>query len=322
MSSNDSDKTVFRPSPGGRRDSTVIRPSPGGRGGSNQTQVPGARSSGNSVPSSSSPATNYSPARSQSAPQYKPVDQYMGGQFKATDGLNPLVNAAGMLIAVMSKIQQSMNHPNIGGLHQQMTNEIRKFETQAKEKGITSEILIAARYVLCASLDETVLCTPWGAESAWTQRTLLSVFHNETHGGEKFFQILDRMKDRPADNLYMLELMYLLLSLGFEGKYRVVNRGKEKVEQIRDELFRQIRNQRGEFERTLSPSGAGLGKIRNTLAQYVPLWVIASVVAGILILGYSGFRYWLYHSSTQVVQQLNELAQPETKPAANQTNQK
>ena len=137
----------------------------------------------------------------------------------------------------------------------------------AKEKNISSEIILAARYVICAALDEAVLKTPWGAESAWTQRTLLSTFHSETHGGEKFFLLLDKMKERPAQNLDMLELMYVFLSLGFEGKYHLNPRGREILEKIRDELFQIIRTFRGEYERALSPRWQGLGRTKNTLAH-------------------------------------------------------
>ncbi len=294
MSSDNSDKTVFRQAPGGKSDSTIIRPTPGGRGVAGQ-------------PATQAPRSSMAPPQRPAAAPYVPADPY-DGQFNATDGMNPLVNAAAMLIAVFSKVQQSMSHPNVGGLHQQLVNEIRNFDSHAKEIGVKPEIALAARYVLCVALDEAVLNTPWGAESPWTQRTLLSVFHNETHGGEKFYQILDRMRERPAENMEILELMYVLLNLGYEGKYRVVERGREKIEQLRDELFRVIRAQRGGYERTLSPNGAGLGKVRNSLAYYVPMWVIVSMVCGMLVLGYSGFRYWLHQSSIAEVENLNALS--------------
>ena len=116
------------------------------------------------------------------------------------------------------------------------------------------------------------------------------------------------MRNSPAENLDILELMYICISLGYEGKYRIVHRGRESLEQIRDDLFQIIRNQRGEYERSLSPSWQGLGRIRNTLAQYVPMWVVASIVAGIMVLSYSGFRYWLHQSSDHVAKQLTEIS--------------
>ena len=299
MSSDNSDKTVFR-QPGAAAPSgehTIIRPMPGGRGGSGQTKLPPM-----------TPAATPGYGQPAAMPTSTPNLDVQAAYFRTSTGLNPLVNAASMLIAVFEKTRHSMSHPDVNGLYQRLVNEIKAFDSRAKEQGVRPEVVLAARYILCAVLDEAVLNTPWGADSAWPQKTLLSTFHNETAGGEKFFLILDRMRQSPAENLYILELIYICLSLGFEGKYRVLHRGKENIEQIREELFGVIRTYRGEYERSLSPSWQGLGKIRNSLAQYVPMWVIASVVGGFMLLSYSGFRVWLYQSSSPVAQKLTEIA--------------
>jgi type VI secretion system protein ImpK len=256
------------------------------------------------------PDSTQHPAGARPAPQpaYAAYAGPGSAQFSTQYGLNPVANAAALLIAVFSKTRQTVSHPNVGGLYQQVVAGIRKFEEAAKEKNVAPESVLAARYILCAALDEAVLNTPWGAESGWAQRTLLSTFHSETHGGEKFFLLLDKMKERPAQNLDLLELMYILLSLGFEGKYHLTARGRDALDKIRDEVFQVIRTYRGEYERTLSPRWQGLGKTRNSLAHYVPMWVVASVLAGVLVLTYSGFRYWLYHSTAHVAQQLDDIA--------------
>jgi len=309
MSSDDSDKTVFRqPSVDGDR--TVIRPMPGGRGGAQQ---PPPQQPAPAAPQQPATPQYQAPAAAQPAPQAAPTAA-SNAYFSTQNGLNPLVNAASTLIAVFEKTRTSMSHPDVGGLHQRLVSEIKAFENKAKQAAIKPEIVLSARYALCVALDEAVLNTPWGSESAWPQRTLLSVFHNETSGGEKFFLILDRMKQQPAENLYILQLMYILLSLGFEGKYRVIHRGRDMIEQIRDDLFTIIRRQVGEYERSLSPSWRGLGKSRNSLTQYLPMWVVASIVGAVLLLSYSGFRVWLYDSSAPVVEQLEKIADMRTIP--------
>lgn len=315
MSSDDSDKTVFKqPSVDGDR--TVIRPMPGGRGGAQPPQQPVQQPSPMQQPPTHQSAAPAYQQQSQQPIQHGSANAY----FATTNGLNPLVNAASTLIAVFEKTRVSVSHPDVGGLHQRLVNEVKKFEASAKETGVKPEVVLSARYAMCVALDEAVLNTPWGSESAWPQRTLLSVFHNETSGGEKFFLILDRMKEQPGENLYILELMYILLSLGFEGKYRVIHRGRDIIEQMRDDLFNIIRRQRGEYERSLSPSWQGLGKTRNSLANYIPMWVVASIVGAILFLSYSGFRVWLYDSSSPVVEQLDEIADMRT--VARKTSEK
>ncbi len=326
MSSDNKDKTVFRP-PSVNSDRTVIRPMPGGRAGRSQQPVQEPLPAQNQPP-----AQNLPPIQSQPPVQRQPMPEShyqpeLQGQFESSSasayfntssGLNPLINAASTLIAVFQKTRQSISHPDVGGLHQRLCDEIKLFEKKATEAGIRPEIVLSARYSLCAALDEIVLNTPWGSESAWPQRTLLSIFHNETSGGEKYFQLLDRMLEQPAENLYILELMYVLLSLGFEGKYRVIHRGRDTIEQLRDELFTTIRRQRGDYERSLSPSWQGLGKSRNSLAHYLPVWVAASILAVVLLLGYSGFRVWLYDSSIPVVEKLDEIA--DMRSIANKTS--
>jgi type VI secretion system protein ImpK len=298
--SDKNDKTVFK-QPSVNSDRTIIRPSPGRRSVS-------ARSPGMSQPVNPSPQ----PAVPASGTNFRPDIQSQvgaddGSYFKTSLGLNPLVNAASTLIAVFEKTRSSLSHPDVGGLHQRLVGEVKLFENKAKEIGIQPEIILSARYCICAALDEAVLNTPWGSESAWAQRTLLSVFHNETSGGEKYFLVLERMLEQPAENLYILELLYIFLSLGFEGKYRVIHRGREKIEQLRDEVFSTIRRQRGEYERSLSPHWQGLGKSRKSLTNYLPIWVVASILGAVLLISYSGFRVWLFESSSPVVEKLDEI---------------
>lgn len=286
MSADDSDKTVFKPAMSGNPEHTNLRPMPGGGG----VPTPGAQR-----------------AQGSPTPQMRPGPAVSNEAFNVARGLNPLVNAASALIGVFEKTRSSMTHADIGGLHQRLVSEIRAFENKLREQGVAPEITLSARYVMCSVLDETVLNTPWGSESAWAQRTLLSVFHNETSGGEKFFLILDRMRQSPSENLNMIELMYVCLSLGFEGKYRLMARGREAIEQVRDELFTTIRRYRGEYERSLADSWQGLGRTRNTLAQYIPMWVIIVAVVAILFFSFSGFRWWLYKTSTPVAAELKEI---------------
>lgn len=290
---NDNDRTVFKPTPGGDRAS--MRPTPGRRSGATEIgRTRPAVSAASPAPASVPPATG-------GRAGYEQV------KFNTALGLNPLVNAASTLIAVFEKTRHTSRHPDVGGLHKRLVNEIRSFEQKAKDFGIKPEIALAARYLLCAALDEAVLHTPWGDESAWGQHTLLSIYHGETFGGEKCFAILDRMLQAPAENLAMLELYYICLSLGFEGKYRLMNRGRDQLEMLRDNLYRTIRNHRGDFERELSSHWQGLGRVRKTLYHYVPVWVAASVFAVLILVGYAGFTYWMRAVSDPVVNKLDTI---------------
>ncbi|MDZ4262933.1 MAG: type IVB secretion system protein IcmH/DotU [Pseudomonadota bacterium] len=291
MSSDDSDKTVFRQS--GHGDHTVIRPTPGGkrRGASQQSS---AYTTQTAVPL----------GNNLNAPDFLLQSAYV----QTVSSLNPLIASASVLLTVFEKTRISPSHPNVDGLYQRLVAEIKTFEARIREHNIKPEIALTARYLLCTVLDEAVLNTPWGSESRWPQQTLLSTFHGETAGGEKFFLILERVKTSPRENLNLLELIYLCVSLGFEGKYKLAHRGREALEQIRDDLFAVIRASRGVHELSLSPSWRGLGKVQNSLASHIPLWVIVVSMLVILLLIYSGFTYGLYYSSAPAIEQLMDIA--------------
>ena len=224
-------------------------------------------------------------------------------------GLNPLIDTAVVLLTLAAQLRNTASHPDVAGLREHVVQQIRVFEQNSRSAGITPEVALAARYTLCTLLDETVLGTPWGSESVWSTQSLLSTFHNETWGGEKFFMILERMMQEPAGNIDMLELMYVCLSLGFEGKYAVLEQGRSKLAETMDSLFRTIRMQRGDYERELSPRWRGVQDKRNMLVRYVPLWVVGALAGVLLLVTYGGFRFILESSSGPAYDTLETIGQ-------------
>ncbi|QJQ18876.1 DotU family type IV/VI secretion system protein [Pseudomonas sp. SK] len=229
-------------------------------------------------------------------------------------GLNPLVAAAGELLSEVVRLKHSDTAEDLANLKERLSACIRAFEARTHYEGVENGQVTVARYLLCTVVDEAVVTTPWGNESQWSQMSLLSAFHNETFGGEKFFALLDRMSKNPVKHLAMLELMYLCLSLGFEGKYRVIDRGMSELEGIRDALYRQIRQLRGDVPRELSPRWEGLDRQRNSPVRIVPWWSVALFTLVSLVVMYSGFAWVLGEQRTAVLQPFQTLEQTATQP--------
>ncbi|MGH9350098.1 MAG: type IVB secretion system protein IcmH/DotU, partial [Vicinamibacterales bacterium] len=197
-------------------------------------------------------------------------------------GLNPLAQAASPLLLVAAQLRGTLSAPDVSGLRRHVIDEIRRFEERARASGVASEVVLAARYVLCAGLDEAVLSTPWGAQSEWAQQTLLVMLHREAWGGEKFFEMLDRISADPARHIDLMELQYLSVALGFAGKYQVLDRGHARLADVQRDLYRKIRDHRGTPPSGLSLRWQGLSDRRNPLIRYVPWWVIASAALAVI----------------------------------------
>jgi type VI secretion system protein ImpK len=197
-------------------------------------------------------------------------------------GVNPLVRAANPLLALVVPLRMSPQPPDLAQLRERLALAIRTFESEARAAGIDSEAIAAARYALCTLLDETIAGTAWGS-GVWGTRSLLVAFHNEASGGEKVFLILQRLSQNAGANIDLLELIYLCLSLGLEGRYRLIERGHEQLATLRERLLQLIRQQRGPYEADLSPQWPGEAVQATTALRRIPLWVLAAAACALLV---------------------------------------
>ena len=221
-------------------------------------------------------------------------------------GLNPLVRAANAMLDLVVPLRFVTTPPDMDVLRERLTQEMRAFEAAAKASHADSETVAAARYALCTFLDETISSTPWGG-GVWNSRSLLVTFHNEAWGGEKFFLILQRLSQDPRANLDLLELMYLCLSLGLEGRYRVLDRGLEQLATLRERLLVMIQQQRGLREQDLSPHWRGTPEPQRSMLRRVPLWVLAAAAGVVLLILQLTYSWLLNRASDPVYAQLGGL---------------
>ena len=241
----------------------------------------GSEHAGGGAPSASAGTPGLAQARGASAPAS--LEEF------ATVGNTPLVHAAVPLLALAGRLRGQIANADIESLRRQAMQEIRTFEERARRAEVAAEDVLAARYALCTVLDEAVLNTPWGAQSDWSTQSLLVTFHREAAGGEKFFQILDRVSGEPQRYRALLELLYVCLALGFEGKYRLDDRGAARLADIREALYRRIEGVQEAVEPELSPRWKGVEDRRNAVLRFVPLWVVAAACAVLLVGAYIYF---------------------------------
>jgi type VI secretion system protein ImpK len=215
-------------------------------------------------------------------------------------GLNPLVQAASPLLMLAARLRSTLSLNDVAGLRRQTMDDLRRFEERARGAGVANEFVVAARYALCAALDEAVLATPWGAQSEWAQQTLLVELHREAWGGEKFFEMLERTWGDPGRHIDLMELQYLCIALGFAGKYQVQDRGQGKLAEVQNELYRRIRAARGTAPPALSAHWKGLEDRRNPLIRYVPWWVVGVGALAVLAVAFVIFEGLLSHAASPV----------------------
>lgn len=218
------------------------------------------------------------------------------GQFQLR-GLedNRLTDAATPLLGLVIRIRRLADFRTVESLYHQVVDEVAAIDRELIEQGYERPTVVAYRYVLCAFIDEAVLGTDWGAHSIWSQHSLLSRFHNETWGGEKVFAILARMEQEPTRYKDMLAFIYLCLCLGFEGRYKVMENGRDEYEQILRGLHEQLKSLReAQDQEPLADAKINVTPARNRLRSGLPTWGIA----GLFVVAMAGI-YSLYNIALQ-----------------------
>ena len=288
---HDPDRTVLVPAPGGRR--AAMPSAVQGEADATQMTPRGAAAPGAPVPGLTTPAQRSA----------APVQLH-------GSALNPLVKAANPLLDLVTPLRHMVSHPDVEALRNQLIDAVKTFEASARHAQVAHESIAAARYALCTLIDETISSTPWGGGGIWASRSLLVAFHNEAFGGEKFFLILQKLGQDARANLYALELMYLCLGLGLEGRYGVIENGRSQLETLRERLQALIAKQRAPVEPELSVNWKGASGKGEPLWRVVPVWIWAGAAAALLVVLQLFFGHRLGQASDPVFSSLMGIKAP------------
>lgn len=210
---------------------------------------------------------------------------YRSKAFVGSTGINPLIMAADPLLTFTTQLRKISIPPDLISLQSHLCHEIRAFENKIQTSGYHVQITLAARYIICALIDELILHSSWGQE--WGPHTLLNYFHREQEETEidtdRFFIILERSQNDVATHIDLLELIYISLRFGYEGQYRQIKRGHLILANLTDNLYQSIRQQRSEFSKSLlvSLGSSSYFYPRKTLFRHLlpPAWLIGVLTA-------------------------------------------
>lgn len=227
--------------------------------------------------------------------------------LKLSGGGNLLVEAATPLLVFATHASELAVSTALSKdkLIQHLTHEIKVFEDKAKRAGYSTDIVGAANYSLCALIDEIIVYSTTGHVIQWNGYELLRSFTGEDSEGKNFFVILSAAVENPVPNLDLLELLYLCLTLGFEGKYREQKKGQAVIANLVNELYELIRQYKGEPKDNLLvqstlPSRFAEGEFVTKKRIHWDRWLLGAMV---IVIGLSIYLHW----NAQLNEQLSTI---------------
>ena len=222
---------------------------------------------------------------------------------------NLMMDAAAPLLGLVMRLRTLDELPNIKDVHQQVRTQIDNIREEIRQHGYEPAQLLAYSYGLCLYIDEAVMERPWGKNSCWSHEPLLSIFHDETWGGEKFFTVLSRLMQEPQRYQDVLEFMYFALCLGLKGKYAIAPKGEESLNALIHQLHGIIRELRGPTPEEVCDPYTNVAPRNFRMNRQWPWWSPLVISAIAMTVAYGIYSYRLHLITTEVLQSLNGILQ-------------
>lgn len=153
----------------------------------------------------------------------------------------PLLEAARSLLDALARIPGNPDTGRLDDSHRTLMHEVAAFQSVCQDACLPYDNILATSYVLCTAIDEVSSNSLLGKATestaqAWAGR-LAPHFHGDNKGGEGVFRLLGYLLRKPQEHLDLLELMVLVLALGFEGIYRNAPNGRRVLHRIRAQVY-------------------------------------------------------------------------------------
>ena len=228
----------------------------------------------------------------------------------AVNVYNPLIEAAKPVLILANSMQQTTSQLSTDSLINKFSLLIKNFEENAEKNGAKYDAIQAAKYCLCTFVDELAVRAGW-ADETWSKNSLLVSFYDETWGGERFFEIIQNLKQDSDKNIDLLEFMYLCLQFGYKGKYQVLNNGELEIDKIKRDLLALIHSKRPDQTANLFKHNPIItNNIQRKRRLAIPLWVVGVLGAVALGVGYFTMQWSLGDKFNTASTKVNSLKLP------------
>lgn len=155
-------------------------------------------------------------------------------------------------------------------------------------------------YAVVALLDELVLSKPEPYRQFWMSNLLQIRYFNENVAGDGFFTRVQALRKDPH-RAEVLQVYYLCLLFGFQGRYRIRNGDVELrtlIDNVKDDLDRA---RPSDFDE-LSPHGERPTESLMSASRRISLLTVSLAALATALLVYGGQRIYLDGQTAQAIE--------------------
>ena len=243
------------------------------------------------------------PLRSAPALAYSNQFQQILNQYASH--ANPLLNASAELLALCVSVPRMPKPEDMYVFRQSLANAIARLRDRIAKLDYPVSVADKCCFLFCIALDEFIQYSDWGESSHWENQPLLSELFGMRNGGEQFYQVTDKALAQPNLLSDMIELIYVLLQLGFRGQYRDSGQAQFDMRLRRIESLLPSAEQRPTLTLEIDPEKRRYSRPSAPASSGLPLALFAFA----MILLWAGSATWYAETAPQRAKGFNQLSE-------------
>lgn len=206
-----------------------------------------------------------------------PSLHYINDNIQSVSNSTKSSNLLDLLYPSILTLCQSIGKQDISAfdLKEELKEKLEHFKIRSSECGFESKICEDAVYISSTVFDELIVEYK-NIDDQYVNDSILTYFFNESYGGERFFEISKTYLDSKR-SFDFIKLIFIYLTIGFRGKYRVDIEGLHEFEYLYNRLRSYLLSQQYEYE------GVSTGLSKNNLEK-IPRFTNSSILVYIMSL--------------------------------------
>lgn len=235
-----------------------------------------------------------------------PQGYYRSKLFIASYSTNPLVAAAGPLLSLLERLCLSPSLPGIDKIRDNIEHELHAFHSKLHALEYPQDQIGVAEYLLCASIDELLgksYIRVYQVAAEFNAFTPL--MHDGSQPQQRFFEILNYIKERPNQYLDLIELTYFCLIAGFEGQFHAKVDGRQVLDNFIEELYQITQKHRFNKSHRLFNENPLPKTVKK---NYKATTLTALITIGLIALAFISSQILLEHKAKNILLSHTQLA--------------
>ncbi|MCI0330479.1 MAG: type IVB secretion system protein IcmH/DotU [candidate division Zixibacteria bacterium] len=230
------------------------------------------------------------------------VEELRRGGMPASTGKS-LADLYAPVFSLILTLATSKNYGDPKELRAKIGGLFARMEKEGLAEGFSPDDLHDAKYALVAVIDETVSRSDWLVKGEWWEHPLALEFFGENIAGNEFFNKLEETRLKGQKKAPLLEVYYICLALGFEGKYAF---NPTELTPLINQLGRELRALRGSGGE-LSPHWRPPEETLQAASRQLPVWGITALVGGVVFILFLVLKFILSGRASHWAEQIKNL---------------